>query len=51
MGAEACLIGVNGWIGREWIGEDIGSGKALIHPLAPVLDLHDAADDFAVDGC
>lgn len=49
MGAEASLVGVDSWVRREWIGEDIGCGKALVHPLAAVLDGHDTADDFAVD--
>lgn len=49
MGAKASLVCMDEGINVEWIGEDIGRGKAFVHPLAAVLDLHDAADDFAID--
>lgn len=49
MGAEASLVGVDGWVWGERVSEDVGRGKALVHPLTAVLDLHDAADDLAVD--
>lgn len=37
-------------VGGERIGEDLGLGEKVVHPLAAIGDGHDAGDDFAADG-
>lgn len=49
LGAKTSLVGVDRWVWGERVCEDVGRSKALVHPLTAILDLHDAADDLAVD--
>lgn len=46
---ETGVVGVDVWVGGEWIGEDLGLGEEIVHPFAAVGDGHDAGDDFTAD--
>lgn len=43
------MVGVDGGIGGEWVGEDKGFGELVVDPMATVLDRHQADDDVSIN--